>query len=419
MQMHHALFATVVLAASACANAGELFLLGLVPQAYAESTSDNGLVVAGHDPQSYWYWTRETGVVQLIGSTVSPGNGVGGQGCISADGRFMSVSSLQGDAQKAEGTIYDIDLALFQPIGSYGFNCDIERCSIWGMTRDAQSAVGLIDQGPCDAIAFKWSAATNAFTNLGTLYFYKPSRANAVSNDGATIAGWNDDYSGYRQGAVWIRNAAGVYVQTNITAPPPSGTVPIKMREAGVVSGNGQWVYGIGRTGYAGGGAWRWSPATGVQPVGTNPTTDIGYVVGANFDGTRVLCFYGVMGSAGSFMWTPKRGYVSLATIAAEAGVVIPAGWALSLPLGMSEDGLTIVGTAFGPNGTSPFVLDLRAGGGPCPADLNADATVGAQDLAILLSAWGSLGGSADLNGDGLVGAQDLAVLLSAWGACP
>jgi hypothetical protein len=85
----------------------------------------------------------------------------------------------------------------------------------------------------------------------------------------------------------------------------------------------------------------------------------------------------------------------------------------------MSEDGLTIVGTAFGPNGTSPFVLDLRAGGGPCPADLNADATVGAQDLAILLSAWGSLGGSADLNGDGLVGAQDLAVLLSAWGACP
>ena len=37
-----------------------------------------------------------------------------------------------------------------------------------------------------------------------------------------------------------------------------------------------------------------------------------------------------------------------------------------------------------------------------------------AQDLAILLTQWGTAG-SADLNGDGIVGAQDLAILLSAW----
>ena len=403
----------------ATASAGELYLLGLVPQAYAEDVSDNGQVVVGHDPQSYWYWTPTTGVVQLL-NTIPPGNGAGGQGCITADGRYMTCSTLQGDLQKAEATIYDIQLAKFRSIGSWGYNCDIERTGAWGMSNDGQHVVGLGWQIGCAARGFVWNEGDTALTDLGTLYFYKPTRANAVSDNGGVIAGWNDDYTGWRQAAAWIKNAQGVFVQTNISAPPsPGSTIPIKMPEAGVVSGNGQWVYGIGRTGYAGGGAWRWSPATGVQPVGTNPTTDIGYVVGANFDGTRVLCFYGVMGSAGSFMWTPKRGYVSLATIAAEAGVVIPAGWALSLPLGMSEDGLTIVGTAFGPNGTSPFVLDLRAGGGPCPADLNADATVGAQDLAILLSAWGSLGGSADLNGDGLVGAQDLAVLLSAWGACP
>lgn len=52
----------------------------------------------------------------------------------------------------------------------------------------------------------------------------------------------------------------------------------------------------------------------------------------------------------------------------------------------------------------------------PCPADLNADGTVGAPDLAALLSAWGT--GAGDLNADGTTDAQDLAAMLAAWGAC-
>lgn len=404
----------VLLAGAVPAAAGELFLLGLVSQSYADDVSDDGRVVVGYDPQSYWYWTRETGVVQLIGQTVPPGNGVGGQACVTADGQYMSCSTMQGDPLKAEGTIYDIGLTLYQAMGSMGFQCDAERLGIWGMTRDGQQAVGLAWEGPCDATAFSWNSSTNALTNLGTLYFFKPTRANAISDNGGTIAGWNDDYNGFRQGAAWVKNAAGAYVQTNIVAPGG-----IKMREAGETSGNGEWVYGIGTSSYSGGAAWRWSAATGVQPVGTNPSGSVGYVTGANFDGSKVLSFYGVFGGAGSFMWTAKTGYVSLAQLAADAGVVIPQGWTLSLPLGMSEDGLTIVGTAFGPNGTSPFVLDLRASSAPCPADLNGDGAVAAQDLTILLDSWGAAGGSTDLNGDGFVGAQDLAVLLSAWGACP
>ena len=407
--------ASLLLSGSIAANAsaGELFLLGLVPQSYADDVSDDGRVVAGYDQQSYWYWTRETGVVQLIGQTVPPGNSVGGQACISSDGAFMSVSTMQGVPLKAEGTIYDIQLTKYRPIGNLGYNCDSERCSIWGMSNNAQHAVGLIEQGLCDAIAFRWNAATNQINTLGTLYFFKPSRANAVSDDGGVICGWNDDYVGWRQGAVWVRNAAGTYVQTNMAAGS------IKMSEAGCVSGNGQWVYGIGRSSYSAGAAWRWSAATGVQPLGSNPSSGNGYPVAANSDGTKVLCFYGIMGGAGSYLWTPERGYTPLSTLAAEAGVSIPDGWNLNLPLGMSDDGLTIVGTASGPIGTSPFVLDLRQAQQPCPADLNGDHSVGAPDIAQLLSAWGAFGGSADINGDGEVGAPDLAALLSAWGACP
>jgi hypothetical protein len=54
----------------------------------------------------------------------------------------------------------------------------------------------------------------------------------------------------------------------------------------------------------------------------------------------------------------------------------------------------------------------------PCPADLNGDSVVGANDLATLLAAWGG-SGSADINGNGSVGAEDLAALLAAWGNCP
>ena len=48
-------------------------------------------------------------------------------------------------------------------------------------------------------------------------------------------------------------------------------------------------------------------------------------------------------------------------------------------------------------------------------ADLNDDGSVNAQDIAILLAAWGEFGGPADLDGDGVVSSPDIAVLLSSW----
>jgi hypothetical protein len=60
---------------------------------------------------------------------------------------------------------------------------------------------------------------------------------------------------------------------------------------------------------------------------------------------------------------------------------------------------------------------NLAGSGPPCPSDLNADGSVTAPDLSILLSAWGT--GAGDINGDGTTNAIDLAALLSAWGPCP
>jgi hypothetical protein len=414
------LVAAILLASPSAA--ADLHLLGAVSYSWATACSDDGRVVAGYDPQSYWYWTLDTGVIQLIGTTISPGNGVGGQASITSDGRFMTVSTLQGpEPQKAEATLYDIENIEYRSIGSWGYNCDIERSGAWNMSPDGQTVVGLAWEIGCKGKGFSWSNATNVMTSLPSLYFFKPTRANGVSDSGGTVAGWNDDYNGFRQAAAWVKNASGIYVATAISAPPPKGsTTPIKMREAQVVSGNGQWVYGLGKSTYNGGAMWKWSEATGVLPILPAPVTDIGYPTAVNSDGSRVLGFFGMLGGNGGYLWSEGTGYVSVNQLAINAGITIPEGWSLTMPLGMSEDGLTIVGTAWGPISSSPFVLDLRPGKPVCDADLDGDLTVGAADLSMLLAVWGTFGGSdADLDGDGTVGAADLSLLLATWGACP
>ena len=54
-----------------------------------------------------------------------------------------------------------------------------------------------------------------------------------------------------------------------------------------------------------------------------------------------------------------------------------------------------------------------------CPADLDANGSVGASDLLALLASWGPCKGCpADFDGDGSVGASDLLALLANWGPC-
>lgn len=52
-----------------------------------------------------------------------------------------------------------------------------------------------------------------------------------------------------------------------------------------------------------------------------------------------------------------------------------------------------------------------------CDGDLNSNALVDAEDLAQLLSSWGSSGG--DVDGNGTTDAADLSTLLNNWGTCP
>jgi len=71
-----------------------------------------------------------------------------------------------------------------------------------------------------------------------------------------------------------------------------------------------------------------------------------------------------------------------------------------------------------GPAAPGPFAFEIALeSGNACTGDLNADGAVDAQDLAVVLGAWGAIDG--DVTGDATTDAQDLAVILGAWGPCP
>jgi len=387
--------------------AGSFRLLGSAGL-YPADASGDGRVVAGYNDSQFWYWTAEGGLVPIGG--ISPFAGGAGSAGISDDGNRIGFTKLNPQTGKAEGAFHEVATGQSTLVGSFGFSCDLSAVTCWGISGDGTTMVGLGWHNQCGARAFRFSSA-GGLVDLGSAFPGASSRANASSGDGTVIAGWQDQSSGYRQGAVW-RNG----VQKLITMP--NGT---PVGEAGAVSGDGNWIVGLGAS-PGGNLGWRWSETQGLITLPPSPIPSLprAFPTGINRDGSRIVLFYRTQfppATAGEgYLWIAGTLH-SLETLAAQEGVTIPDGVRMALPLGMSDDGYTIVGTARTPSGIQGFILDLPRPPA-CPADLDGDGEVAAGDLAILLGAWGTASAVADLNGDGTVGAADLTVMLGAWGQC-
>ena len=67
------------------------------------------------------------------------------------------------------------------------------------------------------------------------------------------------------------------------------------------------------------------------------------------------------------------------------------------------------------------YLKVFRGGCAYCVGDVNQSGTVDSNDLATILTVWGTNGGAhprADIDHDGIVNAPDLGALLGAWGHC-
>lgn len=392
----------------ALAGAGGSFQLLGASALTPSGVSDDGRVVVGYNAASFWYWTAKAGVVPIGG--ISPSAGGAGRAAVSGDGSRMGYTVLNPVSGKTEGAFYSFETAETSLAGNFGFSCDLASTSCWDMSTDGSTIVGLGWHNLCAARGYKTSAS-GGLVDLGTLVAGSPSRANACSGDASVIVGWQDSTQGAREATYWKNG------QQKLIFGPGGQT----LGEAGVVSTDGAWILGLG-TSTNGFLAWRWSEATGYVALPASPIAGFrGYPTGVSDDHSRILLFYRTAFPPA----TGGEGYMivdgvlkSLEVLAAENGITIPTGVRMALPLAISGDGYTIVGSARTPTGVQGFSLDLPRPVA-CPGDLDGDGMVSSPDITVLLSAWGTPGGAADLDGDGLVASSDITVLLSAWGVCP
>lgn len=273
-------------------------------------------------------WTPGTGIVNIGGAMR------GGQVKISHDGARIVGTMLNDASGYYEMGLYSTASSTWTPLGSLGASSDGSASSGWGISGDGNTVVGLgwINAGSAHAI--NWTSGSGV-VDMGSTVDDRSTRANAANYDGSVIVGWQDGETGFRQGAVW-RNG----VQTLIT--DQNG---FEVSEASDVDDSGTWVVG-------GNGpsdqAWRWSESTGLQELGMLAG---GFFVRGNAtaisgDGSTIVGYergFGIPTGGEGFIWRDGIGMVNLTTYVQSLGIDTQ-GLVLSLPLGISPDGKTIVG---------------------------------------------------------------------------
>ncbi len=377
--------------------------------------SANGSVAVGTNGAGYFYWTQQTGVVQIGG--VPPSSG-GGQAKVSDDGSLICGTLLNPISGNTEMGIYSIPNAAWTPLGGIGAPCSTELSSGWGISGDGSTVVGLGWLTCSPAHAIRWNTKEST-VDMGSTVANRSTRANSVNTDGSVIVGWQDGSTGFRQGAMWVNGA-----QTLIYA---DGAQTLPLSEAGDVSSDGQWVVcnGASTNGFQ---AWRWNASTGTangaESFGAWPANPSwrGSSTAISADASKIVGYYrpfpGPATFGQGFLWTEASGLHNLTTLAADSGIST-GGVTLALPLDISADGNTVVGLGFGGVG---FIITIDPQV-DCPADIDGSGSVDVDDLITVILAWGVCGDPqncpADTDGNGSVDVDDLIAVILAWGACP
>lgn len=322
----------------------QLYLLG--NGLTATDVSSNGSIVVGDNGAEHFMWTEVDGVT-LIGG-VAPGGGYGGQTGINGNGTLITGTRVNPNNNLGELSSYDIASQTWTSHGSLGASSGNSASSAWGVSSDGTTIVGLgwINAGSAHAI--KWTNG-GGVEDLGSTVPNRSTRANAANDDGSIIAGWQDSASGFRQGAIWTNG-----VQELITHPNNDPAT-----EVGCLSDDGIW---------AGGGqgfsnnfqAWKWSQASGIIDIGPAPTSGWrGAITGFSSNGSISVGFYRPWPAPATFgrgiLHTDSGGLLDLTDYAISLGIDVQ-GAILALPLGISDDGSTVIGITNSGNG---FVLRI------------------------------------------------------------
>ncbi len=329
--------------------------------------SHNGRIVNGIAGASAWRWSADRGALVVDGMTGAAG--------ASSWSQPFAGSATDGDGNEVAALAYG-NSHIVGPTVLGGLPgavaLDGMLSSAWGVSDDG-TAVGLAYAADGTPSAFRWTAAAG----MATLPVQRPanaSRANGISGDGSTIFGWNDQDNGARTAVVWRNGVAGDLVAADGELP---GEALAANHDGSVVVGASLFNAETGAS-----EAWRWTAATGVEPIGFLGMMGTAFAFGTSDDGDVVVGASGFGFNRSAVVWTPGSGMVLLADHAAAHGVTIPAGWTLITASAVSADGLTIAGWGLDPSSAMrSFVVDLH-GDPATEAVVEAHGTVAFNDLA-------------------------------------
>jgi probable HAF family extracellular repeat protein len=357
--MKHAVtaLATGMVLLAATAHAAVTFQY-IVDNGYPISISDDGTVVTGNTYPNYepFRWTAATGLVNLgHGSVPVLHRGAGGPG-VSSDGTRVSSTIISSDSLYVTVGLWTQGQGWQQldpPVPPGGGIIDEELASVWGMSGDGSTVVGLLWQATGRAHGFSWTQPTG-MVDLGSSG--RSSRASDASYDGSVISGWDESTTyGFRQACAW-RNGT----LSKLTGPETTG-------EAECVSQDGLWVAGRETnpvTGFVDAARWHWegsawSPTEYLGHVDGNSGTAYGktiarditsdgqFMVGYNtFDGDP---FYTT-----GFIWTDSTGCMDIEFWLADKGVDLDPLFDIQSLEACTPDGQTLVG--YGQQIVAPYL---------------------------------------------------------------
>ena len=394
-------FITLTFISSAGASVPGFTGLGDLPgssfNSIARGVSADGSVVVGYGNSASgteaFRWTAGGGMVGLGdlagGDFGSNAYGVSADGSVVVGGS-VSASGYETFRWTASGGMVGLGDIPGGSFGSVAYDISADSSVVVGMS--------LIDTAP--STAFRWTSG-GGMVDLGSLpegiLF---SEAYGVSADGSVVVGmtWSPGYQAFR----WTSGGGMVGL-----GYLPGGST---YSQAEGVSADGSTVVGFSYytpTGYE---AFRWTADEGMVGLGNLFGGEIGSMArDVSADGSVVV------GNAGLvFIWDAANGMRSLEDVLKDYGFDLT-GWDLYDALGISDDGLTIVGYGRNPSGNNEAWIATL----PPMGDADLDGYVDDDDLSLLLANWGTgtEWGEGDFKDDDVVNDADLSLLLTNWHA--
>ncbi len=333
-----------------------------------EGTSNNGVASSSFNPfnagAGYSVWTASGGF-QAIGG-VSPGNGVGGQAKISADGRYISGTTFNAAMGYHEMSRYDMQTGQWTGFGmvpGVGTQIDAEVSSGWAVSGDGRSVAGLgwTTLGSADTHAFQWTEGVGPI-DLGSASIGNSARVNGLDHDGNVAVGWQDGAG--RQGSVWVDGAQELIFDNGGQAA----------QEAFAVSGDGRWAVGLGIGGFfAPGNAYRYDIENDQYIMIDNLAVGAERLMAAssvNGDGTLIgggTWGFGPATLGNAFIWQDGIGTMTVGDFLDMNGINYDETFHFSFVSAISEDGNWIAGWGFdelsGPGTLQSFIINIPAPG--------------------------------------------------------